>query len=148
MRRLLVASLLVASALGCRERLGPDRLPTVRVRGTVLVNDLPAPQLTVKFNRLVPPEGQAEIYAGQPAAMTDVDGTFAASTYEQGDGVIPGDYAVTFEWLRYNFIQNSYGGPDKLGNKYSDPAKSEIKFTVTGDEEEGGIDLGTIRLGK
>ena len=126
----------VVLVAGCQRQQGPERLPTVPVRGQVTVNGVPAPSLTVKFHSRGEPQGQAEIYAAKPSAMTDGDGSFAVSTYEHGDGVAAGTYAVTFEWLTYNLLQNSYGGPDKLGGKYADPEKTPFEVTVTGDEEE------------
>jgi hypothetical protein len=144
-RALCVAVSLLAA--GCaREQQGPERLPTVPVRGLVTVGGLPAPSLTIRLHSLDTPQGEAAVYAAKPSAMTEGDGTFAVSTYESGDGVAPGTYAVTFEWLTYNRLQNAYGGPDKLGGKYSDPVKSPYKVTVTGDEE--AIELEPFRLEK
>ena len=126
---------------------GPERLPTIPVRGQVTVNGLPAPGLIVKFHPEVPPVGEVAIYASNPTALTEGDGSFTLSTYEHGDGIAAGSYFVTFQWLEFNRISNSYGGPDKLGDKYSDPRKSEFKVTVTGDEPEG-VDLEPFLLKK
>lgn len=134
-RRFACAALLAIVA-GCGpQQQGPERLPLVPVRGTVTLNGVPAPRLTVKFHSQETPQGEAAIYAANPSAMTEGDGTFAVSTYVHGDGVAPGTYAITFEWLTYNRLQNSYGAPDKLDGKYADPETSEFKLTVTGDEE-------------
>lgn len=132
---------------GCgRQQQGPERLHTVPVHGSVMLNGVPAPRLTVKFHSLEKPEGASQIYAAHPSAMTEGDGTFAVSTYEFGDGIAAGTYAVTFEWLTYNRLQNSYGAPDKLDGKYSDPEKTEYKVTVSGDEE--AINLEPFELTK
>lgn len=141
-----VAFVLVAA--GCRDaRQGPERLPTVPVNGTVTVDGGPAAQLTVKLHSLATPQGEAEIYAAKPSGLTDAEGRFALSTYEQGDGVAAGEYAVTFEWLTFNLLQNSYGGPDKLKGKYADPKTTGFKVTITG-EEEGPVVLGPFELTK
>jgi hypothetical protein len=133
--------------VGCTEKQqGPERLRTVPVRGLVTLDGIPTPKLTVRLHSLEKPQGESAIYAAKPSAMTEGDGTFSISTYEQGDGVAPGTYSITLEWLTYNRMQNSYGGPDKLGGKYADPEKSQYKVTVTGDEES--IELEPFHLKK
>jgi len=42
-----------------------------------------------------------------------------------------------------NMLSRSYGGPDKLNKRYTNPEKSEIKFTV---EPGKPVDLGVIEL--
>ncbi|MBA3313206.1 MAG: hypothetical protein H0T47_07955 [Planctomycetaceae bacterium] len=135
-RKLFATAALVAVVLGCtRSQQGPERLKTVPVKGTVTVKGMPAIELTVKFRSLATPQGEAAIYAANPTALTDADGTFVVSTYEHGDGLAAGEYVITFEWLKFDRLSNSYGGPDRLGGKYADPKTSEFKLTVTGDEE-------------
>ncbi len=124
----------LASA-GCETPQGPERLATVPVRGVVTVNGLPAPKLTVSFRAVEAPSGETAIYAANPSALTDADGTFALSTYQEGDGVAPGTYAVTLEWLTYDALRNSYGKPDRLKGRYADPKTTEFKVEVSGDEE-------------
>ncbi|MBL8811663.1 MAG: carboxypeptidase regulatory-like domain-containing protein [Planctomycetaceae bacterium] len=74
---------------------------------------------------------------------SDPDGNFKISTYAAGDGVPAGDYTLTFTWLEFNIMSRSYGGPDKLNGKYSDPKTSEIKITV---KEGSETNLNTIEL--
>ncbi len=135
-RKLYVTAALVAVVIGCtRSQQGPERLETVPVKGTVTVKGMPAGEVTVKFRPLATPQGEAAIYAANPTALTEADGTFVVSTYEHGDGMAAGEYVITFEWLKFNRMSNSYGGPDRLGGKYADPETTEFKLTVTGDEE-------------
>jgi len=135
-RRRIACAIVLSIVAGCGpSQQGPERLPTVPVRGNVTLNGVPAPRVTVKFHSQSTPKGESAIYAANPSAMTEGDGSFAASTYVQGDGIAAGTYVITFEWLTYNRIQNSYGKPDKLGGKYADPKESEFKLTVAGDEE-------------
>jgi hypothetical protein len=75
-----------------------------------------------------------------PQAVTKDDGTFELFSYESGDGIPAGDYALAFTWQDLDGLR--YAGPDKLGNRYADPAKSTFKVTV----EERPVDLGTIEL--
>ena len=63
-------------------------------------------------------------------ANTDAEGKFKVSTYESGDGIPEGTYAVTFMWGQVNLMTMSYGGPDKLNDRYSDPETSTFKVTV------------------
>ena len=75
-------------------------------------------------------------------AFTDEEGKFEISTYESSDGVPAGEYALTFMWGKWN-MSGSYGGPDKLNDRYTDPKTSEVKVTVKDGEP---TDLGTIEL--
>jgi hypothetical protein len=77
------------------------------------------------------------------STFTGDDGQFSISTYEKGDGVPEGEYILTFMWGKRNVITTSYGGPDKLKGKYSDPKKSGHKITVRAGEP---TDLGRIDL--
>ena len=80
------------------------------------------------------------------STLTGEDGKFEISTYKSGDGVPAGDYTLAFMWGKLNLIAGSYGGPDKLNGRYSDPKTSEFKFTVATGEDAAAIDLGTIEL--
>ena len=75
--------------------------------------------------------------------MTDVEGKFAISTYQSGDGLPEGEYALTFMWGQLNLISKSYGGPDKLNGRYLNAQTSEHRVTV---EAGDPIDLGRIEL--
>ena len=65
------------------------------------------------------------------------------STYNAGDGVPPGEYTLTFAWQEFNLLSRQYSGPDKLKQRYSDPANSTFKITVKEGEE---LDMGIIAL--
>jgi hypothetical protein len=143
---LLWGSVVLAGGLsGCGGGEQPFRKPTRRVVGVVTV-DGAAPTSPVQI-QCHPVNGVDAAHPTVSASLTGDGGQFEISTYETGDGVPAGDYALTFEWREYNAISASYGGPDKLKKRYQDPLASETKFTVaaggTGDEE---TDLGTIAL--
>lgn len=83
--RLLV--LLAGFLIGCGG--GDDNRPTVvAAGGTVALDGQPLPDAKVV---LIP------ISQSRPAAyaVSDADGTFALTTFEQGDGAVPGEYLVT-----------------------------------------------------
>jgi hypothetical protein len=116
---------------------GPARQKTFRVTGKVTVDGKPVAHLRVFAN---PKDKGDPKYPILPQAATQEDGSFQLYSYEPGDGVPSGEYAMTFTWQELRgFI---YDGPDKLKNRYADPAKSTIKLTV----EKGPADLGTIAL--
>jgi hypothetical protein len=74
--------------------------------------------------------------------MSNPDGTFEISTYQQGDGVPNGEYVLTIVWGKLNLMTRTYGGPDKLKGAYSDPKTSKFTFKVSG----GPVDLGPLDL--
>ena len=74
---------------------------------------------------------------------TDTDGRFTFNTYRKGDGLPAEEYKLTFMWGQANLVSATYGGPDKLGGKYSDPETSEFTVTVVDGE---GQDLGDLEL--
>lgn len=131
--------------LGCVVLVGcgggnEGRKTTYRISGTVQVDGKPANYLAVRAHPV------AGVDKGDPtysSAFTDEEGKFVLSTYESGDGIPEGQYTLTFNWGEMNLLSMSYGGPDKLKERYDDPAKSEFKITVGPDQPE---DIGVIEL--
>ena len=134
-------SLLWASA--CSRSDAPYRKPTCPVGGYVTVDGAPPDgPLQITCHNL---NGLDPAHPTISASATGDGGKFELSTYESGDGVPPGEYALTFEYRTLNLVNMSYGGPDKLQGRYRDPQKSEVKFTVPEGSQQR-IDLGTIAL--
>ncbi len=119
----------------------PFRKQTSVVKGTVTVDG--APPSSALIVECHPVGGIDKEHPSVSNGMTNDLGVFELSTYEKGDGIPPGDYVLTFRWQDYNMISNSYGGPDKLNGRYSDPKTSEFKLSVKGSEP---IDMGIIEL--
>ncbi len=115
----------------------PARKKTYPVSGKVTVDGKPVGKLRVfaKAKEAGDPK-----YPILPQAETKEDGSFQLYSYEPGDGVPAGEYALTFTWQEFTGL--IYQGPDKLNKRYADPAKSKITMTV----EKGPVDLGTIPL--
>ncbi|GAB5440577.1 MAG: hypothetical protein Fues2KO_09260 [Fuerstiella sp.] len=137
---LLLTGMVVAS--GCSEEK-PFRKETSKVTGQVLVDGVPVPAtepLKIDCHNVA---GIDQKHPTVSSALTGVDGKFEISTYETGDGLPAGDYVLTFMWGKMNLIAGSYGGPDKLKDRYSDPEKSEVKLTVKAGEP---VELGKIEL--
>jgi hypothetical protein len=138
----LVATFVAASAAlsGCGKKDEPHRKPTFPVTGQVVV-DGKSPGEAIKIE-CHPVGGMDQEHPSVSQTMTAPDGKFEIATYETGDGVPQGEYVLTFMWGKMNLISMSYGGPDKLNNRYSDPKQSEFKFKV----EDKPVDLGRIEL--
>jgi hypothetical protein len=78
----LLALLAVCTLVGC----GPTRPATVKVSGTVTLDGEAVEGATVAFY----PTGE-----GLPArGVTDAAGNFSLTTYEAGDGALPGEHRV------------------------------------------------------
>lgn len=136
---------LAVSTLGCLllcscGEQGPPRKETFPVTGEVYVDGQPADQLAV---RCINVNGIDKASPTVSSAFTDENGKFEISTYESADGVPEGEYVLTFMWGEWNRISGSYGGPDKLNDRYTDQKSSQHRFTV---EKGKRTDLGRIEL--
>lgn len=139
----LTASL-VLSVLGCSGDEEPYRKPTVRVVGQIFVDGKPVPKTKPMKVEAHPVNGMDQEHPSVSYGMTGEDGKFAISTYEQGDGLPPGDYTLTFLWGKLDLISTQYGGPDQLKGRYSDPETSEFVVSVVEGLPE--TDIGKIEL--
>jgi hypothetical protein len=77
---------IIVLALGCSSK-DPNRLETVPVTGTVTYNGKPVDGAIVTFlarKENIPATG-----------MTDAEGRFSLTTYEDGDGAVIGDHDVS-----------------------------------------------------
>ncbi|MEK6238410.1 MAG: hypothetical protein N2C14_27140 [Planctomycetales bacterium] len=114
---------------------GGDRPATIAVSGTVTVNDGPVPGAgTLFFTPVEPAEG----YERRPGrADFDEQGRYAATTFEEGDGLIPGRYLVGVHC--WETPPNMDGKPVKshLPKKYNSAEDSGLEITV--DSSEGSV---------
>ncbi len=110
------------------------------ITGVVLIDGKPHELVAVRCH---PTDGSTDTLRNIGQSFTDKQGKFAISAKNKGDGLPAGEYVLTFEWGEMNLLSMQYGGPDKFGGKYSDPKKSQVKFTVA---ENQPVDLGTIEL--
>lgn len=136
--RLVVLATVAVCGVACSKQQG-NRKETFPVVGVVYVDGEPVGQLAVRCANI---EGIDKQNPTISSCFTDQDGSFQINTYEQGDGVPEGTYVLTFQWGELNLFSKSYDG-DKLNGRYSDPEKSEVKFTVKKGEP---VDLGAIEL--
>jgi hypothetical protein len=119
--------LLTLAALGCGGQEG--RKPTFPVRGKVLVGGKPAAKAQVTFHPLTDPDGKAP----RPSATVEADGSFTPHTYTAGDGAPAGEYAVTVLWPQGDspIGGDADAGPDRLGDRYSNPKTTTLRANVT-----------------
>jgi hypothetical protein len=124
------------SLCSCRAK-GPARQKTYPVIGKVTVDGKGVAHVKVMAKAKEAGDPKFPIL---PQAITKDDGSFELFSYEPGDGIPSGEYALTFTWQDLDGLR--YAGPDKLKKRYAEPAKSMFKVTV----EKGPKDLGTIDL--
>ncbi|QDV27811.1 carboxypeptidase-like regulatory domain-containing protein [Aureliella helgolandensis] len=128
----------LALALGCADP-HPDWKETYPVKGQVFADGKPAEGVSVTLN---PKSGLDTKQPTISSTMTDAQGNFAISTYEEGDGAPEGEYTLTFKWGKLNRMSMSYSG-DQFKGKYSDPLKSKFPLSV---QPGSPIDMGKIEL--
>ncbi|MEZ6129401.1 MAG: carboxypeptidase-like regulatory domain-containing protein [Planctomycetaceae bacterium] len=140
---LLTIAVTLFSVSGCGGgSAGPDERPArVQFGGTAKLNGAAIQDGLITFH----PVGSGSGASGK----TDSKGQFKMSTFESGDGVIPGEYNVTVvkvgaaadapEWVPED-DPNYNGEPDysaaaapdnKLPPQFEDPKTSGVKVTVT-----------------
>jgi hypothetical protein len=117
------ATLVLLFLVGCSGGPEPKRTPHA-VKGSVLVNERPWPNITVVFHPVAPTESGWTRSQG----TTDADGTFELSTYRPGDGAPAGEYTVTFTWSDPRMPEDS--AADILGGKYRDPRRSRFRVVL------------------
>lgn len=133
--------------LGCGSaREGAELCP---VSGQVLFKGEPVEGATVAFRSDDAPR--------MATGTTDANGQFELSTYEPGDGTVPGTHQVTVSKVRRGTsddeevsMEDAAAKPPAgrmkqeslLPKKYANPAKPLLEFTVT----EGGSNDFTIEL--
>ena len=143
-RSLLLLPLL--ALVGCG---GDGKPPTLPATGKVVYRKsataIPTGALVV-FHP-VDPAVEKRI-GGKPFAKVKEDGTFALTSYEDGDGAPEGEYGVTVQWNReakpgkLSLGSEGGGGQQMLNGKYSNPSQPFTKVTVKkGDKNEFTFDV-------
>lgn len=121
--RVLIVGLILLSISGCGSSNG-----TVKVNGVVTLGGGEMPgEGRLTFTVVEPAEG----FPNRPAmAKFGTDGSYAATTYEEGDGLLPGTYQVSVEC--YETPPNMEGKPVKsyIDGKYSNGETSGFSLTV------------------
>ena len=122
--RLILAVALLAAAAGCPA--GPDLEARYPVAGSVTVAGKPAGGLFVNFNLEAGGDPRAPTLV---TISTDAEGKFAVSQNSPGDGLAPGDYAVTFLWPPGGDI-DAQPKDDQLRGRYLDAKVSKFRVKI------------------
>lgn len=138
--RWILLGVVAISVSGCGGEK-PFRKETSQVTGTIRVDGAtPDSEIQLTFQAVAGMDTQNPTLS---RAATDEAGKFSFATYAAGDGVPAGDYVLTASWQTFNLMSREYSGPDRLNNRYSDPATSQLKYTVKAGEP---LDLGVVEL--
>jgi hypothetical protein len=125
------AALLAVASLGCGKAT-PERIATHPAKGTITFKGQPMPGAFVTLHPKSPVEN-----VPAPRANVDKDGTFAVTTYNNGDGAPEGDYVLTVQW--YKLIKNGKdvsAGPNVIPPKYTKPQTSDVVIHIAAGENE------------
>jgi hypothetical protein len=107
---------------------GPPKKVCYPVKGELTVGGKPAEGATVMFQ---PQEADSTDWsAGYPRATVGADGKFEVSTYGENDGAPAGDYVILVTWPAPNPADEEASGPDRLGGRYVEPAKSKLTAKI------------------
>ena len=117
-----------------------ERMEVFPVKGQVSFRGEPA---TGAFVVLHPAAAWPDV--PKPTGKVAQDGSFQLTTYEEGDGAPPGEYAVTVEWRKLvNQAGDFSAGPNVIPPKYSQPQTSPLTVTIN----ESPNDLPAIEIEK
>lgn len=143
--RLAAAGLVLLVLAGCGDSSDPNRPATAPVSGVLTRKGDPVADATVTFTAA---DGSRSAFG-----KTDETGHFELTTFESGDGAVPGEYVVTVTKIETPAGSQGSGSmedgtyqPPKPGApapapknllppKYAKPATSGLKATVGPDGE-------------
>jgi hypothetical protein len=121
-----------------------NQVPVSKVSGTLTVKGKPEAGVVVICKPIGTIAETRQQFLSGMTASTDADGKFQFSTYEAGDGLPMGEYALLFKWMPTSDEEMARDGErDKLDGKYDKPDRPFTKIKV---EEGKPLDLGTIAL--
>ncbi len=122
------AAVVIVTALsllaGCG-RSSPNRATVYPVTGSVQTKGKGIAHVWVTFLALDRQEGPGL----ETEVLTNPDGQFRATTYDTGDGLPPGHYAVFLIWPDVVTDDPALGG-DKLRGRYNDRQKPAFTIEV------------------
>ncbi len=133
----LATAIVVTAAPGCGSSGKPAAIPAT---GKVMFKKtVPAVTALVVFHPVDP--NFEKTIGGKPFGKVKDDGTFALTTFAEGDGAPEGEYGVTIDWrgnpkdgkgpkLSLTTEGGGPSGPSAIQPKYGDPTKPFTKVTV------------------
>lgn len=140
---LLFGMVWAALVTGCGGSDG-DLIPVVEVKGAVMIDGVPAEGVNVSCLPTGPTGEVNEKSPAQTEAVSQLDGTFSLSQFPGRAGIVPGEYALTFVWMKMIDSPSAVeADKDFLNRQFNSIEKSPKKFTAVAGES---VDLGTIEL--
>lgn len=125
---LLLGTASAFTSAGCG---GEDwQAETYPARGRITINGESPAGAVIELHSI---GEQPDVRNSRPWAVVQGDGSYALSTYEQGDGAPPGEYAVAVRWPP-DVSQPSLA--DRLGGAYANAQKSPWKVTIDAEDNE------------
>lgn len=112
-----------------------SRSDLVLIDGAVTVDDKPAAGITLTLH---PIDGKG-VYA---SGTTNDQGNLIVSTYDLGDGAVPGTYHVAFTWGEFDPVSRTITN-DRLGGRYADAEESGVVWEI---EPGSSFEARTIEL--
>ncbi|WP_339728059.1 hypothetical protein [uncultured Gimesia sp.] len=121
---------------------GNERPKTIPVTGTVTIDGKLLPKGTVTFQ----PKSSSEGNVKRPAiGQIDTTGRVQLSTFEAGDGVLPGSYAVVITAFENDPTAEEYAAGVKrkslIPDKYSNALTSGLEADVAEGKNDFTFDL-------
>jgi len=139
----IVLALIAIGSIGCESEQNDGHPPRANVAGMVTLNGTPVEGATV---RLYPKASDGKGATGRTLA----DGKFQLTTFNPGDGVLPGDYVVTVSKTEVEEVMSEeeklkmqeMGRPipkakktELLPKETTNPKTSDLSISVTLDGE-------------
>jgi hypothetical protein len=129
---------LILTIVGC----GSGLPKTIKVSGRVTLDGQPPPGPgTVYFL----PQEAGEGFPSRPATGDfDETGQFKATTFEPGDGLMPGKYLMSLEGWQTPPDMSGNPGKSYVPKKYQSPQSSGFKLDITPDSKPQQIALDVV----
>jgi len=113
---------------------GPKNPATVAVQGKITYRGKPLEKAEVQFSPIGEKAGALRRMA---VGEVDSQGVYSLNTFIKGDGVLPGEYAVTISRIKrkngVDAVENYVQEPPLVPAIYGSPDQTPLKATVPAD---------------
>ncbi len=130
---------LLVAAAGC----GVERPETVPVSGCITFEGNAPPAAGILYFTTDEP---AEGFPRRPTlAKFDEQGYFQVTTWDRGDGLMPGRYRITVECWETPPELGISGGESYVPTKYQDPRSTDLNVDIAPDDRARTLELNVTR---